>query len=837
MLNKPAKASRTTPDQQKHAKFTTLQTAQHGDRHQSRNSSSLSERGSPLLDVPGESLTHITSYLDVPALLNLSRVNKSLHEHVDNDSTWHRALLCQFLEVSPESDPQGAQGLVLRRIASTWKRELVYRHITGVCVSVAFSRVLFSHCTPLHSRWERSRASAITYSPLTGQINDIRLVSENGLLTLSTQFGIVCRSNPLSGKIFRGSLDAAGTLNGLGIWNPNAEFSPNVCLCRIFSEKSTAKILWGFTHGEIAVTTANKVADPSRTSPAKFSRSLISEQHIGTVVDGVWGEGGDVFLTAGIDGKVKLWEAAKIRCLWTSSVSQELLSPTSFPSRLDFHSKKGIVVAAFSGGGVVIWWGLSPLYTGNDLLRVNEFFIPLGSNPPPTAVSHLILDTGHHVSLLVHHVGSAHFYRHNVDLITGEVETIKFGEETDRSIKSLKLISAVQATASPFVLTGDWLGSLSIYDWSSPHEQKRDFVQPARQITAFDDGEVVSSIEWNPWVTATGSSTGAVKVWDSLKFTLLRTFQPHARGNTGDPLIALEREMIVIAFGEKVTTWKAGPVRKGNKVLHPSKKGKNNALAKWRRKPGGLVVPYAIAHQCITEQVDMYRDISESQREIEEEQSWKRAAYGREKDHLGSLEALGLNEQEALEYVLMLSRDEEDRLDRASENPTIVPSSTRSHPIPSSSNSGVQASPRVKLDAWSAGSPESPEIAPSVSTGSDLSDEKQFPAVGESVLSLASGISGTTTPVKFQRPSASPPSAWNTPLKSPSEPGTASPKRVTVTPVSNSTPPPTTRRNTEREYQSRACEESQEDRDLKLAIELSLAEAANDRAQRTFPTR
>jgi hypothetical protein len=134
MLNKPTKVFRNTLEQNKHAKPTTLRTTQHGDHQQNRNSSSLLERRTPLLDVPGESLTHITSYLDVPSLFNLSRVNKTLHQHVDNDSTWHRALLCQYLGVPPESDLQRVRSLVLRRTESTWKRELVYRQITSVYV-------------------------------------------------------------------------------------------------------------------------------------------------------------------------------------------------------------------------------------------------------------------------------------------------------------------------------------------------------------------------------------------------------------------------------------------------------------------------------------------------------------------------------------------------------------------------------------------------------------------------------------------------------------------------------------------------------------------------------
>lgn len=454
----------------------------------------------------------------------------------------------------------------------------------------------FSHRRPPHSRWERSRTSTITYSPLTGRISDIRLVSEGGLLAFSAQYGVVSRSNPLNGKVLRGFLDAAGTLNGLGIGNPNAEFSPNVSLCRIFTERSTAKILWGFTHGEVAATIANKVADPSRTTSAKFSRSLISEQHNGTVIDAVWGRGGDVFLTAGIDGKVKLWDVIKMRCLWTSPMPQDLPFSTFFPSRIDFDSQKGIAVAMFSNGDLFVWWGLSPLYVGDSISRVDEVVIPVGPQLPPGGTFHLILDTTDGLSLLFHHPDSGHFHRHNIDTTTRDVETVRFGEEIDRSIKSLRLITTTQAVASPFVLVGDCLGSLSVYDWNSPRERNGGFIQPVKRIAAFDDGDAVLSIEWNPWVMVTGSSAGTVKVWDSLKFNLLRTFQPQARGYTGEPFIALEREMIVIAFGDKVTTWKAGPVRKGNRVIHASKKGKSNALAKWRRKSYRLFVSAAVTH-------------------------------------------------------------------------------------------------------------------------------------------------------------------------------------------------------------------------------------------------
>ena len=655
-------------------------------------------------------------------------------------------------------------------------------------------------------------------------------MSESGLLVSSTQYGVVSRSNPLSGKVFRGFFDAAGTLNGLGIGNPNAEFSPNLSLCRIFTRGNAAKILWGFTHGEVAVTTANKVTDPSRTSAAKFSRSLISEQHNGAVSDAVWGEGGDVFLTAGMDGKVKLWDSTEMRCLWTSPVQQDVPFPTSHPSHLDFDVQKGVAVAAFSGGDIFIWCGLSSFYVGDNVPQINEVTIPPESVPPLsfTGVSHLVLDTTNSTSLLIHHLGNAHFRRHNVDLVTGDVETIQFGEQSDRSIRALKLVDKTQAEASPFVLVGDWLGSLSVYDWGASPVPKKGFVPPARRIQAFGDGDAVSSIEWNPWVIATGSSTGAVKVWDSLKFCLLRTFQPPTRTPSGDPSIALEREMIVLALGDKITTWKAGPVRKGNKVFHASKKGKNNALSKWRGELYGLIFYSMVTYRSILEQVDMYRDISESQREIEEERTRERTAYGRERDQLGSLEALGLSEQEALEYVLMLSRDEEEQRDPTLENSSTPPSFTKSRPLPSSSNVKVQTSARARREAWSAGvagSSGSPEMARSMSTGSDLSDEREFPAASESVSSRGS-VNGITTPIKSQRSSGSPPSAWNTPLKMSSKPGTGSSKRAPATASMSPSTSTSTPGRGGREDQPNVHDESQEDRDLRLAIELSLAEAA-----------
>ena len=56
----------------------------------------------------------------------------------------------------------------------------------------------------------------------------------------------------------------------------------------------------------------------------------------------------------------------------------------------------------------------------------------------------------------------------------------------------------------------------------------------------------------------------------------------------------------------------------------------------------------------------MHRDIAESRQELEYEQAQTRQVFGREREQRVTLDHLGLSEVEAVEYVLMLSRDEEE---------------------------------------------------------------------------------------------------------------------------------------------------------------------------------
>lgn len=87
-----------------------------------------------LLNIPTESLAHITSYLDAKSLFSLGLTNKTLHEHVADDNTWRAAFLLQFLGKRPESTASEGSAPLLRRTEVTWKREFVFRQNLLRCV-------------------------------------------------------------------------------------------------------------------------------------------------------------------------------------------------------------------------------------------------------------------------------------------------------------------------------------------------------------------------------------------------------------------------------------------------------------------------------------------------------------------------------------------------------------------------------------------------------------------------------------------------------------------------------------------------------------------------------
>lgn len=98
------------------------------------NQNSTNQHGPFLLDIPSESLTHITSSLNPPSLLALSKVNSILYHHVKDDNTWHRAFVYQFLGIGPEHDLNDDKSLLLRPAERSWRTEFISRYNLRRCV-------------------------------------------------------------------------------------------------------------------------------------------------------------------------------------------------------------------------------------------------------------------------------------------------------------------------------------------------------------------------------------------------------------------------------------------------------------------------------------------------------------------------------------------------------------------------------------------------------------------------------------------------------------------------------------------------------------------------------
>ncbi|KAG1761301.1 hypothetical protein EDD22DRAFT_897373 [Suillus occidentalis] len=546
-----------------------------------------------LLDIPAESLTHITSFLSPPSLLALSRTNRRLNEHINDDNTWYRAFVNHFLGIGPENDLENERILLLRKSERTWRKEFVMRH-------------------NLRRRWERSRNGTITHSPQDTIIDGAHLMSESGLLTFSIQYGVVARSLPLSGKVLKGYLDAAGT--GLGIGNPNVEFTPDVSTCRLTSDGGTARAFWGKRNGEVAVTTAARVMDPGRAS-SKLVRCKVEDQHDGVVNEIVLDPAVSQFVSGGADGQVKLWDTKTVVCLWSSDKQIQSLVVDPF-LKVSSALADGIIVGALNSGDILLW-------TSSREVCSNGF-----SNP--------ILFAQHRI---VSPISKGQLSPQDASIPKPQPSLLRARRHSQTTAALLIGYSDhpffYRVMIVSFIITGDIMGSVGIYDWDTP--QTSTSVVPTRRFEAHED-DAVTALAWSSVVLATGSARGTTTVWDALTLEPLRLFSspvPRAApgrevGVGGVSKIVIEKELLVIIVDNRVMAWKVGQAH--HNAPHKRK------LARANRNP----IPKG------QQRYDLHRVINESKRELEQEDAYMRHTIGRER------------EQQAVEYALMLSREEEE---------------------------------------------------------------------------------------------------------------------------------------------------------------------------------
>ncbi|KIK57511.1 hypothetical protein GYMLUDRAFT_86733 [Collybiopsis luxurians FD-317 M1] len=623
-----------------------------------------------LSSIPAENLTHITAYLDPDSLFTLSLVSRALYEHVTEDHTWHRAFLLSFLGIAPESDVDSEKALVLRRTESTWRKEYVLRY-------------------NLTRRWERTRNTTIAHAPVYSPISRMHLMLSNSLLCSSLQYGIVSRSIPLHGKVIKGFLSPSSAGTGLGIGNPNTEFSPNVTACAMTSEGGTAKIVWGFRNGEIAVMTAARTMETNTRSAARLVRCRVDEVHEGEVTQVEWDDSGTYIVSASKDGRIKVWDAKKVRCVWTS----QYLFPAITVSVALCNSVRGLTVVTTTEGGEIWIWAqialtLEDAVVTHPVVGVPSVRVPypialgdqnsnqgVNDSHPPTSLHVDCTSSVNGIHVFVTYASRCEFWGTFFEYNSSAYQVSKYcSDETVGEVTALlPCLSADSTDECAFVIAGHQLGWVTVFsfaDSSAPATNSANvipLITPTRKFEAHPDGSAVTSLAWNDVVFVTGSDRGETSIFDACTFRRLRVLSSplspsRIRGigvgaqgqvvskNVTQIILGKDRDFLVACVGDCVMAFKADSVPKnGGKHKTSGKKKAASVTAKGYKR--------LLLDQLIDECLD----------EHDKETKHIRSVYKREREHRENLDRLGLDEVEAVEYALMLSRDEALERARADE--------------------------------------------------------------------------------------------------------------------------------------------------------------------------
>jgi hypothetical protein len=427
---------------------------------------------------------------------------------------------------------------------------------------------------------------------------------------------------------------------------------------------------------------------------------VVTEQHEQEVKDVVWTPDRTMCATASADGTLKVWNTTvgrlQLHCIWTSPKKPSLV-PTSMPFvKVALDAANGIIVGGLADGEIVAWSNIFSSSTDGcgELVevRIPPYTANEGSNESieqkePTAI---FIDTISQTkcAILAVHANDILCYRLDIDFgtsshirtlfgdgVSGLVTAVQPSFATSSASSSSNSTVSVNREEKSFVVVGDAFGCTHVFPWiaSSVHDTA---IQAFRTVEAFPDGDAVSSLTLTAHVLAVGSGTsGTIRVFDALSLAPLRSIgfplaTSQSRGRAPpEPItnLVVEREMLVASMGSRVLGWKTEAVasRVGKHLGRGLKQMKKEGAMKGQREyclP--ICVPAEMGWDEMliyhTEQFDLKRDIRESTVDLEHEQAYVKRMYGREREQRSALGGLGLSEQEAVDYILQLSRDEEE---------------------------------------------------------------------------------------------------------------------------------------------------------------------------------
>lgn len=834
-----------------------------------------------MADLAPETLARVFAFLDPPSLVRCACVCRLWRTIVSSDATWRAALAVGFgLEAREEAirrhgDTALRVAPALRRLAPSWRGEYTQR--------VALLRA-----------WRRSRTPTILTDPRIAALDALALSSNHRfVLSLSHGFSVAARSNVFTGKVAKDYLDAGGFASRGANGQPDVSASPPTTA--LATDASAARIVWGLRSGDLSLTTIDWRGQSARGTVRNHAlptggahRAAVtaiafvcpanrggmhSDERMRQQLAAA-GAAGPTFATAAADGSVCVWHPKRRTPIWTASaVTGSDLEASVRPAvtALAYAPAVGALVAARADGALAVWTGVP----WADLAVPNAAADQAPAAPPHSEryallayapVETLLLDTarGHRVTFLTHAAGARDFVRHDVALDSAPAahRTTVFGAPHTSPLTALRADFDVRARASlpdpmlarmratrlqerKFVAAGTASGAVGLWEWdapgvdAAPPAAAHGPVPPAMVLAAHHNA--ITALALTPVLVFVGTEDGTVKALDALGGGLVRTFNertarrhPARMLATGElsatdaarfrvTQILAADDMFVAAIGAQVLAWRTHAAAEAD-----SGAGRSGGAAAARVRGSGA--------ERVRQRADMDSAVAEGAAQVRAERD-AAAAEGQRRTALIASMHGGLDEDDALDYALQLSRESLDELspellyddlgleardgdsDATPLSPPLVASDSRAWDILQTAGRHAAATGETP-GSWSklrtVAVPRSARLATSPASGSGSMSSSSWRGASESLSALDAWPEVSTSPAARSPASLG---AWakHSPVLRAADapPGEQRRGRSALVPPREAGPPPPP---------GPWEPEREDDADMRLALELSLAE-------------
>ncbi|KAG8746986.1 hypothetical protein FRC10_002785 [Ceratobasidium sp. 414] len=677
-------------------------------------SPTLAQHGSRLVQLPSELLTHLTAYLDPVALGVLASVCRALAAHVDPDANVNHPKL-----------------LLLRRGESSWRAEFQKHWVMTKCwertkAPTVTHRPHRAPLTTMHVMQAGKNTQGVPLQPGNCALLSASLTS--GMVMRSYPFsGKVVRGhfdasstttalglgvNPDFQEVFPNvsTLSLASTGGtGLVIWGLRSGSVAVTVAPRAMEVGCSARMIKCTLNDAHKTRVDDIFADEGINGPEYFATGATD----GSVK--LW-----TFPTS---------QRGQVCCVWNGSygdaghVTPDVASLAMIPcAKVAISVSNEIVLAGYGDGTILVWFGVAPASSLADPSNVKCVHVPSPSALPSVpSTLRLHAQSRTTASILVHYSADSHFYRLQVDKDIGLVKRTRFGggplgplgiittkfakqaKEDTRTVPSSTgpSTSTTPAVSFPttsnhdnppptlaplhvtlpvpdrgsaprtrsFVVAGDSLGRVCVWDWDGKEELARKETGNAsksgnpkeegnmlevRASVVWDavDGESISALTWSDVVVAVGTNHGNTLIFNSLTQRLLKRISSPSPASAhhdseGVSQIVVDGDVLLIGVGGQITAWQA--IKETGKGVN----GWGKAGKAKKSKTGGTAAKWQQRNELNTE-------ISHSVSQLKDERARTQPALRRARAQAGALTEMGMDESEAVQYLMMLSRDEEE---------------------------------------------------------------------------------------------------------------------------------------------------------------------------------